>query len=593
MAKQPEQEFHAHRVENEEFDEVFNNRALDHTGMVFIGDRQVRSLDGNWGFLTDQYDAVMRRGWYRLGTVDISNRRRPWEFDFDCRSTMPVPGSWNTHDRELAWYEGTAWYFRRLDEAPGQDRVFLRFGAANYDCKVFFNRSFLGNHYGGSTPFFVEITDLVTGDDELLVAVNNERSPTRVPMRNTDWYNYGGIHRSVEIVRVPQTFVRDVFARLLPDARTIAVDVEVDGNADTAQVQLPELGIDMAIPLKGGTGWIEVTADPALWTPDAPKLYDVVVTAGEDRVTDRVGFRTVMVDGTRILLNGKPIFLRGISVHEDDVLHGRVTSEEDIRRRFRHARELNCNFLRLAHYPHHEMAAGIADEEGILLWEEVPVYWAIAFDNEDTFDDAENQLIELIKRDRNRASIIMWSVGNENEDADPRLHFMARLSATCRKWDASRLVTAAVLVNRTTLRVEDRLAEHLDVLGLNEYYGWYNDNWSEFERLILGSAPEKPVVISEFGAGALAGKRGGRDEPFTEDHQDMIYQRQIEVLSQAPYIVGMTPWILYDFRAPRRQNRFQRGFNRKGLIHEDKRTKKLAFHRMAEFYAQRSKEETR
>jgi beta-glucuronidase len=592
MLNQPEQEFHAHRVENEEFDEVFNNRALDHRGMIFMGGRRVRSLDGNWGFLTDQYDSVMRRAWYRLGTVDTATRRRPWEFDFDCRSTMPVPGCWNTHDRELAWYEGTTWYFRRLDEAPGEDRVFLRFGAANYDAKVFFNREFIGNHYGGSTPFFVEITDRLTGDDEILVAVNNERSPTRVPMRNTDWYNYGGIHRSVEIVRVPQTFIRDVYARLLPDGRTIAVDVTVEGAADSVQVEIPDLGIAERVALADGKGRLDVAAEPVPWCPETPRLYDLAVTCGQDRVTDRVGFRTVAVEGTQVLLNGAPVFLRGISVHEDDVLFGRVTSEEDIRRRFRHAREMNCNFVRLAHYPHHELAARIADEEGILLWEEVPVYWAIAFDNEDTFADAQNQLIELIKRDRNRASVIMWSVGNENEDADPRLSFMARLAATCREWDPSRLVTAAVLVNRTTLKVEDRLADHLDVLGLNEYYGWYNADWDEFERLILGSAPDKPVVISEFGAGALAGRRGREDEPFTEDHQDMIYRRQIEVLSQAPYIVGMTPWILYDFRAPRRQNRFQRGYNRKGLIHEDKRTKKLAFHRMARFYAQRAEGKT-
>ena len=590
-AREPVQEFHAKRVENEEFDDAFNDRSLNHRGMLFMGGRPAEGLNGAWGFLTDQYDATMRRGWYQLGPVIPEDRTQPWEFDFDVRSSMPVPGCWNTETPELFHYEGTAWYFRKLPyrpETPGE-RVFLRIGAANYDTKVLLNRRFLGNHYGGSTPFFVELTGKLGDDNELLIGVNNQRTPDRVPMRNTDWYNYGGIHREVSLVRVPPVFIADLFVHLVPNGKfdTVAFEVAVPDPeaAGTVTVTVPELNLILDLPVERGRARGTATASPDLWSPDSPKLYDVEARFGADRVADRVGFREVRVEGTRILLNGQSIYLRGISVHEDDDRTGRVSSEEDIRRRFRHVRELNGNFVRLAHYPHHEAAARIADEEGLLLWAEVPVYWAIAFDNPATYADAENQLVELIKRDRNRASVIIWSVGNENVDTDPRLSFLRRLAEATREWDPTRLVSAACLVNHDSLRIDDRLADHLDVIGLNEYYGWYNQNFEELDRLLAGSNPGKPVIISELGAGALAGHRGPDTQPFTEDYMDRVYRQQLERVAKADYVRGLSPWILYDFRSPRRQNRFQRGWNRKGLIGQDKQTRKLAFHTLAAHYA--------
>jgi beta-glucuronidase len=309
---------------------------------------------------------------------------------------------------------------------------------------------------------------------------------------------------------------------------------------------------------------------------------------GADHVVDRVGFRDIRVQGHDILLNGVPIFLRGVCVHEDDEILGKVTNDADIRRRFTHAKELGCNFLRLAHYPHHERVAEIADEVGLLLWAEIPVYWAIDFANPDTYADAENQLLELITRDRNRASVIIWCVGNENADTNARASFMSRLAEAARRADPTRLVSAACLINRSTFTIEDRLASHLDVIGLNEYFGWYEPDFSGLERLLANSHPDRPVVISEVGADALAGHRGGLRELFTEDCQAEIYRRQFDIIAKANWLRGFCPWLLYDFRSARRQTRFQRGFNRKGLIAEDKATKKLAFGVIAERYARLS-----
>ncbi len=296
-----------------------------------------------------------------------------------------------------------------------------------------------------------------------------------------------------------------------------------------------------------------------------------------DGVKERIGFRTIETRGTDILLNGEPIWLKGVCVHEDDLALGKVSTEEDVRRRLRHARALGCNFLRLAHYPHHEHVARLADEEGFLLWAEVPVYWAIDFANPATLADARNQLSELILRDINRASVILWGVGNENADTDARLAFMADLAATAKRRDPSRLTAAACLINRQTFAIEDRLAEHLDVIGLNEYFGWYEPDFSGLDRLLANSDPGKPVIVSETGADALPGHRGAGRILFTEDWQASFYEHQLQRIAAAPYVQGVAAWLLYDFRTERRQTGFQKGFNRKGLIAEDKATRKLAF----------------
>ena len=250
------------------------------------------------------------------------------------------------------------------------------------------------------------------------------------------------------------------------------------------------------------------------------------------------------------------------------------------------AKEMNCNFMRLAHYPHNESVARLADELGIMLWEELPVYWAIDFSNPATLNDAQNQLRELIFRDQNRASVIIWSVGNENPDTDERLAFMRSLVETAKSEDGTRPVTAACLFQRTPLRVADRLAEYLDIIGINEYFGWYEPDVEPLAVLFANSNPDKPVIVSEFGAAAPAGQHGTAADLFTEEHQAQVYRRQTAVLGAIPYVAGTCPWILYDFRSPKRLNRYQRGYNRKGLLDADKRRRKQAFFVMQAFYRQ-------
>jgi len=585
---------HIEHLHDESYERGYDPRNLNRTTMIQTTGRTAESLNGLWRFTIDPYDTGLRMGWHDPGQHGVA---APWDYDPDGGEGIPVPSCWNMHRPEYLHYEGSAWYARRFAyrAAPPGERVFLRIGAANYDAKVFLNHAFLGNHRGGSTPFCLELTGGLRVENLLQICVNDARTLDRVPMRNTDWFNYGGIYRDIGLFRLPASFIRDFKVQLVPDGTygRIKFEMAVDGPASDgeARVEIPELQIAAWMRIEGGRGELTVAARPERWSPDTPRLYSVSAAYGGDRVEERVGFRQIGTAGTDILLNGKRIFLRGVCVHEDDAQCGKVSDEADIRRRFAHAKELGCNFLRLAHYPHTELAASIADEVGLMLWEEIPVYWAIDFTNQSTYADAENQLLELIKRDQNRVSVIIWSVGNENADSDARLSFMSRLAAKAKQEDPGRLVCAACLVNKAKLRIEDRLAAYLDVIGLNEYYGWYDPNYEELVQIGRNSHPDKPIIISETGADALAGHHGSRDELFTEEYMAEVYHKQLAILSQLDYVQGLTPWILYDFRSPRRQNRYQQGFNRKGLIALDKRTKKAAFQVLQEFYRAKAAEE--
>lgn len=561
------------------------------TSLIDPTRRVVESLDGPWHFAIDPYDTCLRARWYQEEYTDADGRRLPIDFSFDDWETVPVPSCWNTLRGEWLWYEGSAVYLRNFAFTPGKtgERQFLHFEAASYAAYVFLNGTYLGWHRGGSTPFSFEVTGRLQASNRLLVVVNNDRRPERVPADNTDWFNYGGLHRSVGLVRVPHSFIKDAFVALRPDGKYSAVDVriEIDGDAAAiATIEIPELGICEDFAVTDGVGSVVLEARPKLWAPSSPKLYDVTVRCAGDTWSDRIGFREIRVEGTDILINGRPTMLKGVCHHEESIERGRALTEDDIRLNLALARELGCTFVRLAHYPHSRLTARIADEVGMLLWEEIPVYWAIDFGNPDTATDAANQLAELVRRDRNRASVVIWSVGNENPDTDARLAFMSNLARLARRLDPTRLTSAACLVDPTGPVIADRLVDHVDLIGLNEYYGWYEPDITKLPLLFANSKPAKPVIITEFGAEAAPGLHGDADELFTEESQLRVYEQQLDVLRGIPYIKGISPWILYDFRCPRRAHVRQGYYNRKGLVDATRTRRKLAFEAMRRFYGE-------
>ena len=581
-------------IHNYDYEKEYFQPRLNAENLVNVSGRKLESLNGKWRFCADLYDTCRRQGWFRQESINAEGREVPLDFDWESHEEIDVPSSWNLIKPQLYYFEGFGVYTRTFKYSPQEKgkRLLLHFEGAAYSATIFLNGKIIGTHDGASTPFNTDITDIVKPDNRIIVSVDARRSPFRVPMHNTDWFNYGGIYRDVCLVRLPPVYIKDWFVRLDPkNTSTILADVYITDDAKTCGkvfIEINELGIKQEIQIEDGRGEIKINAPLELWGPENPKLYEIKFSYNSsscaDSIKDKIGFRTITTNGQDILLNSRKIFLKGVSVHEDHFTLGKTTSEEIISQTIRDLKEMNGNYLRLAHYPHDPRFARIADEEGVLLWEEIPVYWAIAFDNQETYDDAENQLSELILRDRNRASVIIWSIGNENADTDSRLSFMSSLARKARELDPSRLVSAACLVKHEKLLIEDRLAEHLDVIGINEYYGWYDPDFDKLQKLLENSNPAKPVLICEFGGDARLGYHGTETELWTEDKQKRIYEQQIETFKKCPYIAGTTPWILYDFRCPRRFNRYQEGFNRKGLIDADRITRKPSFYVMQEFY---------
>jgi beta-glucuronidase len=562
--------------------------------------RQSMSLNGRWQIIIDPYETGYYDYRYRPRPDGYFKNAKPAnpgdlvEYDFDTSEQLNVPGDWNSQDLKLLFYEGTVWYKKSFNyQRKNHGRVFVYFGAANYEADVYLNGQRLGHHEGGFTPFNFEVTSFLRDQDNFLVVkVDNQRRRDAIPTPNTDWWNYGGLTREVSLVEVPDSFVQDYFLQLKKgstDEMVGWVKLNGGGGSQAVTVEIPEASVNQTVTTDGrGYAHISLKARLQLWSPDNPKLYQVTIASGTDVVTDRIGFRTLETRGTDILLNGKPIFLRGISIHEESPLRGgRAFSEDDARRLLTWAKELGCNFVRLAHYPHNEHMTRLADEMGIMVWSEIPVYWTISWDNPITFDNAKRQLGESITRDKNRASIILWCVANETPVSEVRTMFLKSLIDYARSLDPTRLLTAANerhYADPNTQVMDDPLGEYLDVLACNEYVGWYDGPPEKADHLIWKITYNKPLIISEFGGDALFAHHGDKHVRWTEEYQNDIYEHQIAMLKRIPSLRGMTPWILADFRSPRRPlPRIQDFYNRKGLI-SNRGERKQAFFTLQRFY---------
>lgn len=572
--------------------------------------RAATSLNGEWQTIVDPFDVGYfnyrmqpdPNGFFRNQKPGSSTERV--EYDFDRSPLLRVPGDWNSQRADLLLYEGTIWYRRHFDYAlPPNRRLFVQFGGANYEARVWLNGVELGVHEGGFTPFAFEITRLVRASgNDLIVKVDNRRRADAVPTQNFDWWNYGGLTRDVTLVEEPRAFVREYALQLDPhDERRARGWVHLDRSADTTRipvtVRIPGTGQSQTVtPDASGRAKLSLDASRlSRWTPERPRLYDVEIIAGDDTIRDRIGFRTIAVRGSRILLNGRPIFLRGISIHEEAPYAARrAVSADDARVLLGWVKELGGNFARLAHYPHNEAMLRAADEMGVLIWAEIPVYWTIQWNNPATFANARRQLAEMIERDRNRASVVLWSVANETPrdsapGGGPRLRFLRGLVDDARRLDSTRLITAALehrYIDSTTIMIDDPLGVYLDVLGNNEYIGWYDGPIDKTDRIVWRSAFDKPLVMSEFGGDARQGLHGGANKIWTEEYQEALYQHQVAMLRRIPFLSGMSPWILKDFRSPRRPlPGIQDYFNRKGLVSERGERKK-AFDVLRRFYAE-------
>jgi beta-glucuronidase len=597
---------------------VFNLASITNASEMSSYSRDSISLNGQWRYIVDPYEnGFYNYRWQKFDDQSppsknafftdskVSSKSELLEYDFDQAKQIKVPSDWNTQDERLYFYEGSVWYRKTFDH-PGLEsnqRAFIQFGAVNYQADVYLNGKKLGVHKGGFTSFRFEVSELLTkGNNSLVVKVDNKRGADEVPTLNTDWWNYGGITRDVDLFVVPKTFISDYHVQLVSlETGEVTVEVTLNGaNSANQKVNfaIPSLSMNITGSTNdhGQANFSIKLPEFTPWSPEKPHLYDLELSAVGDTLNDKVGFRTIATQGKEILLNGKPIFLRGISIHEEYPIEGggRVQNSQQARYLLNQAKALNANFVRLAHYPHNQHMVRLADQLGLLVWSEIPVYWTISWDNPETYQNAEAQLVEMISRDKNRAAVIIWSIANETPLSEARDQFLAKLASKARSLDSSRLISAAMEKHYSKddpnlAVISDSLSEIVDIVSFNQYIGWYEGLSDKLGRTKWHIPYNKPVIVSEFGGGAKFGLHGDVKTRWTEEFQADIYTKTLAMLDQIDGWAGVSPWILMDFRSPRRLHDFyQNDFNRKGLLSE-KGEKKQAFDVLKGFYESKQK----
>ncbi len=558
--------------------------------------RPSTSLNGDWHTIVDPYGnglydshGKIRSDGYAKNAKEVPHGR-PIEYDFSKSPTLRVPGDWNTQRESLMYYEGPLWYEKDFTYHKSADkRVFLHIGAANYRSYAWINGTKVCEHEGGFTGFNCDATSaLKDGDNFVIIAVDNTRVADGIPTLKTDWWNYGGLTRDVSLIEIPEHFI-DTFdlhlkrgtknqvegwVHVVGAAAGSAVTVAIAKDSDHATTTA-KIGPDGRAAIQFADNALQ------LWSPDHPTLYNVTLEADGDTIKDEIGFRTIETKGTEILLNGSPIFLKGVSAHAEAPFRtGRAYTDQDAQTMLGWVHELGGNYIRLTHYPHDERMTRLADRMGILVWSEIPVYWACHFDDPAVLRKAQAQLHEEIDRDRDKASVILWSVANETPSNPARTKFLTTLAGNVHEQDPTRLVTAALLVRTEgmTKIVDDPLGNALDVLGTNEYVGWYEHDAADADKTTWDIRYEKPVIMSEFGGEAKAGLHGADTDRWTEEFQANIYRHQFIMLNNIRQLRGMSPWVLMDFRSPLRElSGTQDHYNRKGLLSEDGKKKQAFF----------------
>ena len=621
----------------------------------WVDSRTIITLNGEWSYIIDPMNnglpEVSLFGGFPRNKIQKTGMELI-EYNFEAASKIKIPGAWNAEDEKLLFYRGPVWLYKKFNYLPKEDLLtHLYIEGSNFTTKVFINGSIVGEFEGGYVPFNFDITKFLKGGENiLLVQTDNRLNKSSVPTHRTDWWPWGGIVGDVYIVETPKQFIRNAYLQLNPDNFSQAL-LQVQMNekllGHKVTLEIPELQFKDEFKTNSLGRIVEtIKITPQLWSPSNPKLYEVIIASEDEKISDEIGFRSIKTQGQKIYLNNSEIQFKGIAMHSEPIgIPGPAFSKQHFQELLATAKDLNINFVRAAHYPYTRHLAKVADQMGLMLWEEVPVYWNIDWDNSETLNIAKNQITRLVQRDHNRASVVVWSVANETPLSLSRMEFLNTLLSEVRVNDTTRLTTAALLSGSEEqfkslviilalqgiksnwvdskekvifqsileqanipvdtelnflISIDDPLGEIVDLISYNEYFGWYYVTFfTEQMRVSEGtlrklmfeimpsikitSSYNKPIHISEFGAGAKYGNK--TNKIWSEGYQAKLYVHQLEMLANNPQIQGISPWVLKDFRAMLRPLAdIQDFYNRKGLIDESG-NKKEAFEVLADFYA--------
>ena len=572
--------------------------------------RELISLDGLWDFKLDEEGVGREQDWQ---TKPLPESQK-----------MAVPASFNdiVADASKRDFHGDIWYQRTVRVPKGWDgsRVSVYFSSATHAAQVWVNGTEIGTHEGGYLPFDLDVTDLVKGGEEFLltVCVNNQLTFETIPPGVTvdgkqlyfhDFYNYSGIARPVKLVSVPKTHLDDVTVVTDYEGKTGKVNatfVVVGEKADEAAVRATLVdaeGVEVASgEAKDGVVDLEIV-DVNLWKPGEGYLYNMVVEVLEgDEVVDvynqSVGVRTVEVRGTEFLINGEPFYFTGFGMHEDHAIVGKQQNDGLMLRDFNNLKWIGANSMRTSHYPYSEEFMDYADRTGLVVIDETPavglnmglgggifgsqgyVTYSPETINDNTQKAHKREIEDLIARDKNRPSVVIWSIANEPEsDSEASEEYFRPLFAAAREADPTRPVGFVNVMLAPYGKC--RVSQFADVLMLNRYYGWYvftgdlkaaEAAWRQ--ELEGWSNDNKPIIITEYGADTMPGLHQLVPEPWSEEYQVEYMKMNSDVFDSIPAVVGEHVWNFADFKTTSGIMRV--GGNKKGAFDRDREPKAAA-----------------
>jgi len=563
--------------------------------------RQARDLSGSWDFKMDPQGIGKKAKWFH-------GLKKPRK--------IPVPSSWNTQFADTSNYLGDAWYQLRFNHPQKLEgfRKFIRFGSVNYLAEIWLNGHFQGMHEGGHLPFVFEISKHIKkGVNLLTVRVNGDLAPDRVPPGKVpfdprdafansfnppasfDFFPFCGIQRPVHLLSLPQEPLQDVTVTTSLEGKTGKVKVVVQGPAKpglSCRLTLNGFGWTASSggPFKSGHFDSEISVPQAkLWAPGSPYLYQLKVELlsgrqAADQMDFPVGIRTVNVKGRQLLLNGKPIFLKGFGRHEDDPKTGRYLPPATLKKDYQNMKWIGANSFRTSHYPYSDEDMAMADRLGYLVIDETPAVGLFfhPLGLKKRLQLCRQFTREMIERDKNHPSVILWSIANEPHSKRPAaIPFFKNLAQLARQLDPTRPLTLASYMGAT-----EESFNFLDVVCVNRYFGWYSepgDLDSAIPRLskdldAIYKKFKKPVLMTEFGADAMPGSHSNPPIMFSEEYQAEMISRYWKVLKGKNYVGGAHIWNLNDFRTAQATHR-PNAMNYKGVFTQGRKPK-LAAHRL-------------
>lgn len=579
---------------------------------ILTPSRLLSDLGGVWDFKLDDGHGFEDQ-WYAVPLKDPL--------------TMPVPASYNDLKEGVDFRDHYGWvFYQRKISVPAfvkEQRVVLRCAAVTHHAKIYLNGEMICEHRGGFLPFEVEVTqNLRDGEDNLLtIAVDNVIDYTTLPVGgrsdmlgggrgpvskkpqnrpNFDFFNYCGITRPVKLYTTPKDYIADIWVtpEVCGQDAKLTYTVETVGEG-SCLVEVFDREGNRVAQSQGTQGVLEIE-NVHLWQPLNAYLYDIRVTFGQDVYTLPYGVRTVKVEGTKFLINGRPFYFKGYGRHEDTFPNGRGMNLPMNTKDMSLMKWQGANSFRTSHYPYSEEMMRLCDQEGFVVIDETTAVGlnfqfggganfngqkVETFDKEhgvQTQEHHKDVIRDLIARDKNHACVVMWSIANEPDSGAPGAYeYFAPLYELARELDPQKRPCTLVSVAINTTPDTDCSSKLSDVICLNRYYGWYYggpdlevSQQALREELDQWRAIGKPVIFTEYGADTVMGFHDTTPVMYTEEYQLEYYKMNNSVFDEYEFVVGEQAWNFADFATSQSMLRVQG--NKKGLFTRDRKPKLVA-----------------